>query len=202
MVLKKVFLLIFLVFLCVSGFVVGQETQTAGLILVNNYSGVDTVGGNKLSRLVEERFTKTIRETNSTIFLDFQQTEARLRGFEFQSYYEASNLCVSQDLFKIGQKMGLTQLLILEINGYSEIKKEKSKKSYQLLLSLKVYNSQENEEIEYIGEGFGDSNRDQAFSNAITQLVNNYQNKQSFDPNTGNVRAANVPVIGNKTSGL
>ncbi len=198
--MKRILLIIPLIFLLATGLVIGQETQKAGLILINNYSGVDTVGGNQLSRLVNERFTKAIRNSGSNQFLDYQQTEELLKQNEFQSYYEASNLCVREDLFKIGQKIGLTQLLVLEINGYNEIKKEKSNKSYQLLLSLKVYNCQDNNEFEYIGEGFGDGNREQAFSNAITQLVNNYYKKEISDPNIGNVRATNVPVIGNKTS--
>ena len=87
----------------------------------------------------------------------------------------------------------------MEINGYSEIKREKSKKSYQLLLALKVVDANSGSQTEYFGEGFSDGDSEAVFTNAVSQLINNYLNLQVNDPSTGNLRANNIQVMGNKS---
>ncbi|NLY74811.1 MAG: M48 family metalloprotease [Firmicutes bacterium] len=194
------FSLVFLITAILALPVAGMEKQTIGLLKVNNYSGVATVAGNKLENLVLDEFIKNIQKQESVQFIDHEKIKELMSANELESYYEAANLCAAKDLSAIGSKLGLTQLMILDINGYSEIKREKNKKSYQLLLGLYVINCIDQTEMNYSGEGFSDGARKEAFANSVSQLVNNYLSLGGEDPSLGSVRSYSVQVIGNKTS--
>lgn len=132
--------------------------------------------------------------------LDREKTADLLNKSDLSCFYEAANLCTSKDLKAIGTKLGVTQLLILDINGYNEIKREKSKKSYQLLLGLRVINCNDGTESNYTGEGFSDGNRNGAFTNSVAQLIDSYLNLGTSDQSLGNLRSSSIQVVGNKTS--
>ncbi len=178
----------------------GMEKTTIGLLKINNYSGVDTVSGNKLENLVVDEFVKNIQKQDSVEFINYEKIKELMPGKNLTNYYEAANLCNLEDLSAIGTKLGLSQLLILEINGYNEIKREKSKKSYQLLLALYVIDCIDQTESNYNGEGFSDTGRQEAFVNSVSQLVNNYLNQRGEDESSGNIRSNSAQVAGNKTS--
>ena len=197
----KMFLcLLLLLSLLIASQTFAAEKTKLALISIYNNSGVDSIGGNKLSTTINQKFKEAIKKNTAIDFYDSDATEQMLKKAELDAYYIANNLCTDQDLAKIGKKIGVARLAILEINGYNEIKKEKSKKSYQLLLGLKIYNSSESTESYYSGEGLSDNDRSGAISNAVTQLLNNYLSPEAVDPNAGNLRANNASVIGNKTS--
>ena len=199
----KQILSISLLFLITIGLAIpafGMDKPTIGLLKINNYSGVDTVSGNKLERLVVEEFVENIKKQSSIQFIDHEKVKELMRKKKLDCYYEAANLCTVADLYSIGSELGMAQLLVLDINGYSEIKRERSKKSYQLLLGLYVVNCREYTETNYNGEGFSDGARKAAFANSVSQLINNYLNMETADLSSGNIRASNVQVVGNKTS--
>lgn len=180
----------------------GMEKPTIGLLKINNYSGVDTVGGNKLERLVVEEFVANIQKQDSVQFISHEKVKELMSKKNLDCYYEAADLCTVTDLYSIGSQLGMAQLLVLDINGYSEVKREKSKKSYQLLLGLYVVDCTKYTETNYTGEGFSDGSRQTAFTNSISQLINNYLSLETADsdPSSGNIRSATVQVVGNKTS--
>lgn len=180
----------------------GMEKPTIGLLKINNYSGVDTVGGNKLERLVVEEFVANIQKQGSVQFISHEKVKEFMSKKNLDCYYEAADLCTVADLYSIGSELGMAQLLVLDINGYSEVKREKSKKSYQLLLGLYVVDCTKYTETNYTGEGFSDGSRQTAFTNTISQLINNYLSLETADsdPSSGNMRPATVQVAGNKTS--
>lgn len=200
--LKKALIisLIFLVAAVFSSPAAATEKTTIGLLKVNNYSGVDSVGGSKLEKLVVDEFVNKIQAQETIGFIDQDKIKALMSGAALDSYYEAANLCTIEDLSAIGAKLGITQLMVLDINGYNEIKKEKSKKSYQLLLGLYVVNCNDQTELNFSGEGFSDGARKDVFVNAVSQLINNYLNPEKTDQSLGNTRSYSVPVVGNKTS--
>lgn len=173
------------------------ETQSLGLLFVNNYSGVESIGGSNLVTKVTGMFKEKLKKQPSIDFSDDQKTKALLSGAGLGTYYDCANLCNSEDIMKIGTKIGLNHLAVVEINGYNEIKKENAKKNYQVLLGMRVYDCAKGEENYFSGEGLSDKNRDMALGNAVEQLINNYLQLQADDPNTGNLRANNTIVIGN-----
>ncbi len=179
--------------------VLGAEQKSIALLAVNNYSGVDSVGGNKLARLVDAELTKAFKKQNRIRFIDQEPTADMLKQAGLDSYFDAATLCTNQDLNKIASRIGVDQLAVLDINGYSEVKREKSKKSYQLLLGLRVV-GKDGDELSFTGEGFSEGDKDGAFTNAIANLINDYFNLGNNDSNHGNVRSATASVIGNKTS--
>lgn len=195
--LKKYTVLILLnfVFLLLICQTFAEAPQTA-LLKIDNYSGVDTLGGNKITTMVDKSFDKLMEKI---AYLDYDKTKDKLQKSKLDGYYQTSNLCNSQDLFRLGKKMGITNLVILEVNGYNEIKREGSGKNYQFLLGLKVYNCESGEEFSYNGEGI-DSNRDKALNGAVTQLVNRYLNLETSDLNSGNIRSQSATVIGHAKS--
>jgi hypothetical protein len=79
------------------------------------------------------------------------------------------------------------------------VKREKSKKTFQLLLGLRVVGMNGNE-VNLSSEGFSEGNYDGAFNNSIDNLINGYLNLGNADSNSGNIRAYNAPVIGNRLS--
>ena len=193
-------LLLLLIAIIFSIPVAGSEKITIGLLKVNNYSGVSTVAGSKIDKLVIDEFIKNIKAQDSIEFIDQDEIKTIMHKATLESYYEAANLCTIEDLSAIGTKLGLNQLIILDINGYTEIKKEKSKKSYQLLLNLYVVNCNDLTDLTLSGEGFSDGVRKEVFTNAVSQLISNYLNMEQTDHSTGNIRSLSVPVVGNKTS--
>ena len=172
------------------------ESPNVALITINNYSGVDKVGSSKLVETVDDLFVKSLEKQSSLELLDIAQTKGALKKSSLEVYYEAANLCNNLDIARIGRKIGVSQVLTLEINGYSEIKRDKSKKSFQLWLVLKVVDVNSGSQTEYSGEGFSDGNLEAVFTNAVSQLINNYLNLQVNDPSSGNLRAANNPGDG------
>jgi hypothetical protein len=178
----------------------GAERLTVALIAINNYSGVDSVGGNKMEKLVAAEFVKTIKKENLLDLIDREKTAEIIEKNDLTSFYQAAGLCTSKDLNAIGNKLEVNQLLILEVNGYTEIKREKSKKSYQLLLGLRVFNCNDGTESTYSGEGFSDSERNTAFTNSVAQLINNYLNIGAGDQSIGSLRSSSIQVLGNKAS--
>lgn len=193
-------LLVLLIVIIFSIPVAGSEKISIGLLKVNNYSGVSTVAGSKLDYLVIDEFIKSIQAQDSIEFIGQDEIKTLMNKANLGNYYEAANLCTIEDLSAIGIKLGLDQLIILDINGYTEIKKEKSKKSYQLLLSLYVVNCNDITDLTLSGEGFSDGVRKEVFTNAVSQLINNYLNMEQTDQSMGNIRSLSVPVVGNKTS--
>jgi hypothetical protein len=169
------------------------------LVTINNYSGVDSVGGSKLINLVENKFTKILKQQTNIRFVDLGSTTKQLKKDGLESYYDAAPLCTRQDLQKIVKLLGVDQLAVLNINGYAEIKREKSKKAFQLLLGLQVV-GKDGEEVDISGEGFSEGRYDAAYNNAVANLINDYLNLGRSDSNSGNIRAANAPVIGNRIS--
>jgi hypothetical protein len=201
--MRKWFLLFYLAILIVivlSLPAFGIEKQTIGLLKVNNYSGVETVGGSKLEKIVVDEFLKSIQKQDSLNVISPEKTKELMDKFDLACYYEAANLCTAKDLNAIGAKLGVTQLAVLNIDGYSEIKREKSKKSYQLLLGLQIINCNDGTESDYNGEGFSDGTRNAAFANSVAQLVDNYLNIGAGDQSLGNLRSSSIQVVGNKTS--
>lgn len=199
---KSLFMLSFLILtaLVFSLPVAGMAQTTIGLLKMNNFSGVDTVSGNKLENMVVDEFVKNIQKQESVEFIGYEKIKELMIRKDLANYYEAANLCTLEDLNAIGTKLGISQLLILDINGYNEIKKEKSKKSYQLLLGLSVIDCISKTELNYSGEGFSDAGRQEAFVNSVSQLVNNYLNKRGEDESLGNNRSNSAQVVGNKNS--
>jgi hypothetical protein len=179
--------------------VFGAEPSSMALVTINNYSGVDSVRGSKLINLVEDKFTKIINKQTNIRFVDLGCTTKQLEENGLESYYDATPLCTRQDLQKIVKLIGVDQLAVLNINGYAEIKREKSKKAYQLLLGLQVV-GKDGEEVNFSGEGFSEGKYNEAFNNAVANLINDYLNLDQTDSNSGNIRAANAPVIGNRIS--
>lgn len=201
----KQILSISLIFLVIIGSAIpafGMEKPIIGLLKINNYSGVDTVGGNNLERLVVEEFVANIQKQSTIQFISHEKVKELMRKKNLDCYYEAADLCTVADLYSIGAKLGMAQLLVLDINGYSEVKREKAKKSYQLLLGLSVVDCIKYTQTNYTGEGFSDGSRQAAFANSISQLINNYLNMETADsdPSSGSTRSATVQVMGNKTS--
>lgn len=201
----KQILSISFVFLITLGLAIpafGTERPTIGLLKINNYSGVDNIGGNKLEKLVVEEFIANIQKQGSVQFINHEKVKELMKKEKLDCYYEAADLCTIADLYSIGAKLGMAQLLILDINGYSEIKREKAKKSYQLILGLSVVDCTKYTETTYTGEGFSDGSRQAAFANSISQLINKYLNMETADPDpsSGNIRSSTVQVVGNKTS--
>jgi hypothetical protein len=177
------------------------ETPKLALISVVNYSGIEEIRNKKLVPAITGEFNEAIRKQKKIDFLDDAATKQELKKNQLEVYYEASNLCTGQDLSRIGRKIGVTHLATLEINGYNEVKKEKSsKRNYQILLGLKILNCSNGEELYFKGEGFHEGNINKALANAVTQLANAYFNIEAEDPNAGNQYAENISVIGNKTS--
>jgi hypothetical protein len=177
----------------------GAESSSMALVAINNYSGVDSVGGGKLINLVENKFTKILKQQTNIRFVDLGSTTKQLKQDGLESYYDAAPFCTRQDLQKIVKLLGVDQLAVLNINGYAEIKREKSKKAFQLLLGLQVV-GKDGEEVNFNGEGLSEGKYDVAFNNAVTNLINDYLNLGRSDSNSGNIRAANAPVIGNRIS--
>ncbi|HEY8463105.1 MAG TPA: M48 family metallopeptidase [Bacillota bacterium] len=200
---RGVVLLVIIALIGISPVFSEQPSSIASiaLIAINNYSGVDSVHGSRLIDLVEKKFTKIINQQTNINFVDLESTVKQLKKSGLESFYDAAPLCTPQDLQKIVKLIGVDQLVVLDINGYAEIKREKSKKTFQLLLGLQVI-GKDGEEINISGEGFSDGKYDEAFNNAVTNLINNYLNLEQNDANSGNIRAANAPVIGNQMSKL
>jgi hypothetical protein len=179
--------------------VFGAEPCSMALVTINNYSGVDSVKGNKLGNLIEAKFSKAFKKQTDIRFMDREQTIAKLKQAGLDCYYDAAPLCNNQDLQKIAQAIGVAQLAVLDINGYTEIKRERAKKSFQLLLGLRVVGP-DGDELNFSGEGFSEGKYDEAFNNSIANLINDYLKLGNSDSNNGNIRAANAPVIGNRLS--
>lgn len=128
----KQILSISLVFLITLGLAIpalGMTKPTIGLLKINNYNGVDTVGGNKLERLVVEEFVANIQKQGSVQFINHEKVKELMSRKNLDCYYQAADLCTVADLYSIGSELGMAQLLILDINGYSEVKREKTKKT-------------------------------------------------------------------------
>lgn len=195
-------MVIFIAALFGVGSVVGADDTGIALITMNNLSGVEFVGGNKLTTSIGNLVSDYFKKDKTLTYYNPEKTREMMTKADLSLYYESSNLCTNEDMAKIGQKIGVSNLAVLEINGYTEIKKENSSKSYQLLLGLKVFNCNDGTVAEYQAEGLGDGERSKALLNAVTQLFNNYLNPQADDPNDGTLRANNIAVIGNKASKL
>lgn len=201
---KKRLLLLLVLGFVLSGIIglnpVFAAEQTLGLLYANNYSGVESIGGSKLVTKVTTRFKENLKKQPAIVFSDDEKTKSLLNGAGLGTYYDCTNLCSTADILKIGTKIGLNYLAILDINGYNEIKKEKAKKSYQVSLGMRVYNCINGEDNYFSGEGLSDKDRDTAIGNAVEQLINNYLQLVADDPNTGNLRANTTAVIGNQQS--
>jgi hypothetical protein len=181
--------------------VIHGETAKVALIAVANYSGVDEFRNKKIAPAITDVFVKAVQKEKRIDFLDDDAAKREIQKKNLEAFYEAGNLCTKEDLCRIGRKIGVTHLATLEINGFNEIRKEKSsKRNYQVLLGLKVIDCSNGAELYFQGEGFNEGDMNKAFANAVTRLVNAYFNIQAEDPNTGNERAENTSVIGNKTS--
>lgn len=171
------------------------------LISVKNYSGIDSIGGRKLESTVSDLVNDEFRRLLKDNFQSRESTADQMKKADLGLYYEAENLCTNADLAAIGRKIGSSEMGILEINGYNEIKRDKTGRSYQLLLGLRVLNCETGIEQYYSAEGLSEKNRDDAFSKAVRQLGNAYLGKQ-IDSEEQSLRGENVPVIGHLTSGV
>jgi len=178
--------------------VFAENHAQLSLIGVKNYSGVDTIGGRNLEDAVNDLLSNEFRKAVDG-YRGRKATNDLLKNVDLGLYYEAENLCTNADLAAIGRKIGSTELGILEINGYNEIKREKSGKSYQLLLGLKVLNSKTEEEQYFSAEGLSEKSRDDAFAKAVQQLVGAYLGKQVVSEERS-LRDENAPVIGHLSS--
>ena len=67
--LSLVFLMIVFIVLPVTAI----EKPTIGLLKINNYSGIDTVGGNKLEKLVVDEFVANIQKQGSIQFISHEK---------------------------------------------------------------------------------------------------------------------------------
>jgi hypothetical protein len=177
----------------------GASQPSMALLAINNYSGVDKVSGGKLVRLVDEEFAKAVKKQAEIRFIDEEATANLLKNKGLDSYYEAANLCTNRDYSRMTARIGVDQLAILEINGYSEIRREKSKKAFQLLLGLRLI-AKDGSETYYSGEGFSEGKPEAAFTNSMTQLLSNCFGVGSTDFNAGNIRSFDAPVLGNRAS--
>jgi len=179
--------------------VFAEDNAQLSLISVKNYSGVDSVSGRNLEDAVNDLVSEEFRKFLKDGYRGRKATHDLIKKADLGVYYEAENLCTNDELVAIGRKIGSTELGILEINGYNEIKREKSGKSYQLLLGLKVLNCDTGEEQYYISEGLSEKSRDDAFSKAVRQLAGAYLGKEVVSEERS-LRDENVPVIGHLTS--
>ncbi|HHU51556.1 MAG TPA: M48 family metalloprotease [Firmicutes bacterium] len=182
------------------GEVKATDQPRIALISVNNYSGVEKLAGTNLTTQIEASFVEKLSKKRVIKVLDYAETKKCLEKKGLGLYYETQNLCTNNDLTRIGELTGLPFLAVLEINGYNEVKKEGAKKSYEVLLGLKVYDCIEGTTHFFTGEGFSEKRRTEAFDHAVTLLINNYLDLKEEDPNIGQTRTANVEVIGNKES--
>jgi hypothetical protein len=189
-----------LVLLCFQLPVNGMQGNGLALISVNNFSGVDSVGSQKIDKLVSDEFSELIKANGSIQYLGLSKTEEKLKEAGLESYYEAANLCTEQEYTAIAKKLGTDHIGILDIYGYNEVKQEKSKKTYQLLLGLRVIDAADGSVTNYSGEGFSDKSRDEALANAVNQLISGYRDQNSGEQSTS-VRSYDAPVIGHKASG-
>ncbi len=188
-----------LVLLCFQLPVNGMQENGLALISVNNFSGVDSVGSQKIDNLVSDEFSNLMRKEESIQFLGLSKTEEKLKEAGLESYYEAANLCTEQEYTAIAQKLETNRIGILDIYGYNEVKQEKSKKTYQFLLGLRIIDAADGSETSLSGEGFSDKSRDEALSNAVKQLISGYQDRNSGEQPTS-IRSYDAPVIGHATS--
>lgn len=193
-------LLIIVCILLPVGEVKATDEPKIALLSVPNYSGVEKIAGTNLATKIEASFIEKLRKQRVIKVLNYDETKKCLEEKGLGLYYETQNLCTNDDLTRIDKLTGLPFLAVLEINGYNEVKKEGAKKSYEILLGLKVYDCMEGMTHFFTGEGFSEKGRTEAFDHAVTLLINNYLDLKEEDPNIGQTRAATVEVAGNKES--
>ncbi|HOJ76784.1 MAG TPA: Ada metal-binding domain-containing protein [Bacillota bacterium] len=190
-----------LFFVCLIIFIIPQTyaNSTAHLAILDtvNLSGIESVGNKKIAPVIDKLFSETLKKATPETIYNTETTRNLLKKEGLDLYYVARNLCTNEDLVKIGRKIGVNYLAILEIHGYSEISREKFKKNYQLLLGLKVINCSDGSESYYFGEGNHDKKRNEAYVDAVNQLVAAYlQNDTGVDINRNDL----IQVVGNRLS--
>jgi|GEM_PF-535869 len=200
--MKKALISLFVIvsLLTVFGSALAGEPLKVALISVNNYSGVEKIGGLNLATKIETVFIEELKKQQHIEVLNFEETKKLLTEKGLSLYYETQNLCTEDDLDRLSKLAGLPLLAVLEINGYNEVKREKAKKSYEVLLGLNVYDCVDKTTQFFTGEGFSEKKRTVAYDNAVTSLINNYLELKTEDPNAGHIRASSIKVIANNKS--
>lgn len=168
------------------------------LLGVFNYSGTEKAGSVDLARRLPQFFVEAVNKQEPGTVWSNEETLKKVKSAGLSDFVQVINLCTDEDFARIGRRIGAQRVAFLEIQGYSEIKREGQRKNYQVLLGLTVMDSNGLDQVMLAGEGLGDSSSD-AMENAAKNLASNYLS-QSAEANLGNKRDENLPVVVNLQS--
>ena len=184
------------VFLSLAGYAAAQGSTA--LLGVFNYSGMNKAGSIELSTRLAQLTVEAINKQNPGSIWPNEETLKKVTSAGLSDFAQVTTLCTDEDFARIGRKIGAQRIAFLEIQGYSEIKREGQKKNYQVLVGLTVMDSNSLDQFMLIGEGLADSSSG-AMVNAAKNLASNYFSL-SAEANLGNKRDENLPVVVNLQS--
>jgi len=173
-------------------------TGSCALLGIFNYSGTARAGSVELGKRLPELVVALMNRQSPASLMSEEETQRKIAGAGLNEFTQAVNLCTDEDYRRIGRKIGVDKVAFLEIQGYSEIRREGQKKTYQVQLGLVVLDCADGSGREVDAEGLSDS-ASAAMENAAKNLCNSYFDLTP-DANIGNKRDENLPVVVNAQS--